>query len=148
MNSREALEFLTEGICNCPQCSKYVECMDLDESESVCENAKFIIKKDLKKLEQLEKENAKLKQEYQELKENYESLRKDYWELDKIEEGILGKFIVQGQVISAIQKEIINKIENETIYEDVIPMCEVTIRINKEIFDLLFESVGGSDEEN
>lgn len=62
MTSREALEFLTEGICNCPQCSKYVECMDLDESESVCENAKFIIIKDLKRLEQLEKENTKLKQ--------------------------------------------------------------------------------------
>ena len=61
MNSKEALEFLTEGICNCPNCSKYVECMNLDESESVCENAKFIIKQDLIRLEQLEKENQELR---------------------------------------------------------------------------------------
>ena len=54
MNSKEALEFLTEGICNCTNCSKYAECMELDEHESVCENAKFIIKKDLVRLEQLE----------------------------------------------------------------------------------------------
>ena len=51
-----------------------------------------IIKPYFDRLEQLEKENK-------ELKASYESLKKDYWELDKVEEDILQKFFVQGQVI-------------------------------------------------
>lgn len=85
-----------------------------------------------KDIEQLETEN-------QELKSSYESLKKDYWELDKVEDDILQKFLVQGIIISAIQDEIVKKIETETIYEDFSPLCEVTIRITKEIFDMLFE---------
>lgn len=86
----------------------------------------------LQYIEKIEKDN-------QELKASYETLKKDYWELDKVEEDILQKFYLQGQVISAIQDEILNKIEHETIYEDVSPLCEVTISINKKIFDMLFE---------
>lgn len=103
-----------------------------EEKEKKVKKAFKKLKEDLKLLKALQKEN-------QELKSSYESLKKDYWELDKVEEDILQKFLLQGQVISAIQDEIVKKIETETIYEDVSPLCEVTISINKKIFDMLFE---------
>lgn len=56
MNSKEALEFLTETWGQCYRCSKYDECHQLEEHETICENAKFIIIKSLNRLEKLEKE--------------------------------------------------------------------------------------------
>ena len=52
MNSLEALEFLTETWGQCHHCSKYAKCMELPTHESICENAKFIIKQDLIQKEQ------------------------------------------------------------------------------------------------
>lgn len=58
MRTEQALEFLSElAYHGCQFCSKYEECNKLDNSESICENAKFII---LKSLNRLEKENKKL----------------------------------------------------------------------------------------
>lgn len=54
MNSKEALEFLTEIWGQCYRCSKYDECHQLKEHETICENAKFIILKSLDRLEELE----------------------------------------------------------------------------------------------
>lgn len=55
MTNKEAIEFLSElAYYGCQFCSKYEECQKLDNSESICENAKFIIIKSLNRLEKLE----------------------------------------------------------------------------------------------
>lgn len=55
MNNKEALKFLSElASYGCYQCSKYDECHQLKEHETICENAKFIILKSLDRLEKLE----------------------------------------------------------------------------------------------
>ena len=83
MNSKEALEFLTETWGQCYRCSKYDECHQLEEHETICENAKFIIIKSLNRLEKLEKDHNKLKEKYKHRAETSNDLCKAVKQYEK-----------------------------------------------------------------
>lgn len=133
MNSKEALEFLTE-YSHCQFCSKYEECHQLDESESVCENAKFIIKKELNRLEQLEKENLGVKDDNTRLWHSLECANNEISKF-KTAINILNKFNFKVETTNC----------NRTGYEMYTDSLLEYEPLTKEEYDLLkevLESVG------